>query len=60
MFVLAGDPDVIADDSSIALDDPGERPSTVHLDHLDDVDAIGVLPGSGHCLEALLRSSLDK
>ena len=60
VFVLAGDPDVIADDSSIALDDAGERPATVDLDHLDDVDAIGILPGSGHCPEASLRSALDK
>ena len=32
--------DVIADDSSIALGDPGQRLSIVHLDHLDDVDAL--------------------
>jgi hypothetical protein len=60
MFIAAVYPDVIADDSPVALYNPGEPPFAVHLDHLDDVDSFGILLGSGHRPESSMRSALDK
>jgi len=55
VFIPACDPDVVADNASVALNDAGEWSLAVHLDELEDVDAIRVPPGSGHGPEPSLR-----
>ena len=57
MLIAAGDPDMIANNPAIALDNRGKRPLAVDLHHFDYVDTIRVKFRSSHCPKSLKNGS---